>query len=347
LCFLVSVLWLPVTAFKYLVGSSNSVQISPLSEASQHLFLILVHHVPYKSSTINPYREALHDLHDVAYVGGIETEDQLEFRTPSICYSELYEHFSKAMNDERGTLMLYTFLQCVHSFRDYASVRSDLQTIILPLLKQSYQVSFSSQSQVYLLSIILLIFSQDSSFSQEVHKLEVQAPDWFKERVVGKVSLGSFIVMILLRTAHRNLAGSKDLYLHTNTMAALANVVCMAQDLDSYASQKLLGLVELLNRKFQKLMMDSGQLLDRDQVEFKIQFYKDFLHMMLEILNGTICLKPANNCNLVYSILQRQNLFSELHAIGPEFQDLAENIQVNKILFSQKKNCFPDIDPVL
>eukprot|EP00210_Caulerpa_lentillifera_P006855 g6552.t1 len=324
----VSVLWLPVTAFKYLVGSTNTTHFSPLAEASQHLFLILVHHVPYKASTINPYREALHSLHDVAYVGGIELEPRLETHVPSVCYSDLYLQFSKSLNDERGTLMLYTVLQCVQSFRDYASVRSDLQTIVLPLLKQSYQVSFSSQSQVYLLSIILLIFSQDSSFSQEIHRLDIQTPDWFKDGAIGKVSLGSFMVMVLLRTAHRNLAGTRDLYLHTNTMAALANVVCMARDLDALAAQKFLGLINLLNRKYTKLLLDAMHEVERDQVEFKLQFYKDFLHMMLEILNGTIYCKPANNCHLVYSILQREKLFDELLSIGPEFQDLAGNIQI-------------------
>lgn len=39
-----------------------------------------------------------------------------------------------------------------------------------------------------------------------------------------RTTLGSLLVVLLLRTAHYNLAKLRDVYLHTNTLAALANL---------------------------------------------------------------------------------------------------------------------------
>lgn len=328
--FVVSMLWLPVTAFKYLVGAGNAQSFSPLADAAQHLLMILVHHVPHKTSSINPYRTALSSLHDVTFIGGIETDTasfQKAHNVPSVCFADLYAQLSRSQNDERGTLMLYSMVQCVPAFRDYALVRSDVETLLLPVLRQLYHVSMGSQSQLYLLSIILLMLSQDVSFSQDVHKIMIMGPEWYKERPLGKLSLGSFMIILLLRMAHANLVSARDLYLHTNTMAALANITGTAVKLDAFAAQRFLGLIDLLSRKSKKALSGAGTPTGRD-LEFRLQFYNDFLQMMLEVLNGVISLRPANNPNLVYAILQRQGLFEEIARISSDYADLVQNVQV-------------------
>ena len=325
-------LWLPVTAYKYLVGSGNETGFSPLADASQHLLLVVVHHVPYIASTSNPFRSALKSLQDLKFIGGsfVESEAshlQKERSAPSLCFSDLYIRLSKSLHDERGTLMLYTTVQCIHAFRDYALVRNDLETLILPILKQVYEVSMGSQSQLYLLSIILLIFSQDASFSEAVHSVVIAGPEWYKDRALGKITLGSFMMLLLLRMVQANLMAARDLYLHTNTMAALANITCSAVRMDSYAAQKFTALVELLARRYRKLHQrqrdDSGK-----HEEFAMQFHSDFLQMTLEVLAGSIASKPENNPNLLYAILQRQALFDEIAQISPEFAELVETLQV-------------------
>ena len=64
---------------------------------------------------------------------------------------------------------------------------------------------------------------------------------------------GSLLVVLLLRTAHYNLAKLRDVYLHTNTLAALANLAPYAQDLSSHAAQRLVSLFDMLARRYSPL----------------------------------------------------------------------------------------------
>jgi hypothetical protein len=50
------------------------------------------------------------------------------------------------------------------------------------------------------LQIIVLILSQDTSFSHNIHKVYLPgAVSWYKERVLNKISLGSLVYVVLLR----------------------------------------------------------------------------------------------------------------------------------------------------
>jgi hypothetical protein len=60
---------------------------------------------------------------------------------------------------------------------------------------------------------------------------------------------GSLLVVLLLRTAHFNLAKLRDVYLHTNTLAALANLAPHADNLSSHAAQRLVSLFDMLARR--------------------------------------------------------------------------------------------------
>jgi hypothetical protein len=61
---------------------------------------------------------------------------------------------------------------------------------------------------------------------------------------------GSLLVVVLLRTAHYNLAKLKDVYLHTNTLAALANLAPHMAHLSSHAAQRLVSLFDMLSRRY-------------------------------------------------------------------------------------------------
>ncbi len=62
-------------------------------------------------------------------------------------------------------------------------------------------------------------------------------------------SAGSLLVVLLLRTAHYNLSKLKDVYLHTNTLAALANLAPHISSLSSHAAQRLVSLFDMLSRR--------------------------------------------------------------------------------------------------
>ena len=57
------------------------------------------------------------------------------------------------------------------------------------------------------------------------------------------------MVAVLLRTAHRNLGRLRDVYLHTNMLAALTNLAPHFQGLSAHAAQRLVSLLDVLSRK--------------------------------------------------------------------------------------------------
>ncbi len=50
-------------------------------------------------------------------------------------------------------------------------VRSDLDTLLLPLLELLYGAHQRTPNQMYMLLIILLMLSQDAAFAQNVHRI--------------------------------------------------------------------------------------------------------------------------------------------------------------------------------
>lgn len=48
-------------------------------------------------------------------------------------------------------------------------MRSDLDTLLLPLLKLLYEATKIKASNMYMLPVILLILSQDAAFAAAVH----------------------------------------------------------------------------------------------------------------------------------------------------------------------------------
>ena len=53
----------------------------------------------------------------------------------------------------------------------YALVRSDLDTLLMPLLRQLYDATRRAPSHMYMLLVIVLILSQDAAFAAAVHQV--------------------------------------------------------------------------------------------------------------------------------------------------------------------------------
>ena len=76
---------------------------------------------------------------------------------------------------------------------------------------------FRSQSQLYVIVILLLLLSQDSSFGREVfRRITVDAIPWYKERNLKNVNLGSVIILTFLRSLLFNLNRLSDDFLLNN-----------------------------------------------------------------------------------------------------------------------------------
>eukprot|EP00941_MAST-03F_sp_MAST-3F-sp1_P005455 g5455.t1 len=171
-----------------------------------------------------------------------------------VSYHRLYDAASSVLHCSEGVLFLYSLLQWNSSFREYVLARGDPEVLIYPLLKALHkadEVYNEDPSHVYVLVIIMLIFSQDASFNKHVHlRVRLAEVPWFESYVLQNITLGSLMFLILLRVLQTNMSKMQDAHVHTYCTAALANVSHHCEGLHQHPSQRLVGLIRVLVRKY-------------------------------------------------------------------------------------------------
>lgn len=225
-------------------------------------------------------------------------EEQQELHRPTTTSAVLEEHpltlnfeslfisFGRTLHTEVGALFLYTLIQSSPTFAESLVVRSDLDTLVMPLLRTLYFASrvntymakdyastrhtqggtssvramdirscpFRSQSQLYVIVILLLLFSQDASFGRDAfRRISVSTVAWYKDRHLKNINLGSIMVLTLLRSLLFNLNRLHDPFLLSNCCAVLMNMSPAVVDLHEYASMRLAAVTVTVMKKHFKL----------------------------------------------------------------------------------------------
>ena len=151
---------------------------------------------------------------------------------------------------------------------------------------------------------------------------------WYTERTVTQLSLGGLLILVVIRTIQYNMLKMRDKYLHTNCLAALANMSSQFKQLHPYVSQRLVSLFETLARKHARLVdgLESvGEDVQEegfDEVSDAVQdaaVLEEVLRMVLEIINSCLVHQTQHNPNLIYTILYKKELF-EVAAKNPAFE---------------------------
>ncbi|KAJ4954787.1 hypothetical protein NE237_011570 [Protea cynaroides] len=347
--------------FSFFVSSSGRDSRSPLAENSLLVLLILIHYrkcimvdesIPDKSEddatmdsllkdtsffSENPYCKALENARDIEF-DRMDIEGNAHSGTlVRLPFASLFDTLGIHLADESSVLLLYSLVHGNSDFLEYVLVRTDLDTLLMPILATLYDASRSTSNHIYMLLIILLILSQDSSFNASIHKLILPSIPWYQERLLHNTSLGSLMVIILIRTVKYNLSKMRDVYLHTNCLATLANMAPHVHRLSAYASQRLVSLFDMLSRKYTKLAelrndkilvnkansVDGGNITEDASTELHI--YTDFLRIVLEIINAILTYALPRNPEVVYAIMHRQEVFQPFKN-HPRFNELLENI---------------------
>lgn len=349
---------LPYYTYSYLVNSTRS---SPLAQSSLLLLLVLIHY--HKSVQIddvmekkadmngeeaagalvnlclhsNPFLQALDSARDTEFDLDIEGNTHGGFLS-RIPFAALYDTLGSCLTDESSILLLYSLVHGNSAFLEYVLVRTDLDTLLMPVLEMLYNAPRQTPNQIYMLLIILLILSQDSSFNASVHKLVLPHVQWYKERLLTQTTLGSLMIVILIRTVKYNLSKLRDVYLHTNCLATLSNMAPHVHRLNAYAAQRIVSLFDMLSRKYIKLadVTANAKLLRLkeslvegleagEEMPTELHIYTDFLRIVLEIINAIITYALPRNPEVVYALLHRQELFHPFRD-HPRFYELIENI---------------------
>jgi hypothetical protein len=289
-------------------------------------------------------------------------------------FESLFVSFGRTLHNELGALLLYTMIQSSPSFAESLAVRSDMDNIVMPLLRTLYfafrsktfmakdygmkrrsrstsksasgttvsdirDCPFRSQSQLYVIIILLLLFSQDSSFGRDVfRRVTVITVPWYKERSLKGINLGSVIILTLLRALIFNLNRLSDVFLLNNCCAVLENLSPSVADLHEYAAMRLVSVTVLLMKKHAKLVVaalkksknpfpknadaieqdqqragDQNNDDDNDDESNSLTMYSGVTRTLLGIIkHGLSATNIEGNAHLIYALVYHQTDFLKL-----------------------------------
>ncbi|XP_070795042.1 dymeclin isoform X2 [Pituophis catenifer annectens] len=325
------------------VGSKRASQqeeSSPLANQSLLLLLILVN-LTDAADTPNPYKQSV--------VSFKNTQDSTALSSPTphafqINFNSLYTALCEQQNSDHATLLLYTLLHQNSNVRTYMLSRTDMENLVLPILEILYHVEERNSHHVYMALIILLILTEDDGFNQSIHEVILKNITWYSERVLTEISLGSLLILVVIRTIQYNMTRTRDKYLHTNCLAALANMSAQFRSLHQYAAQRIISLFSLLSKKHNKVLEQATQSLrsslsaaDSPLPDYAqdLNVIEEVIRMMLEIINSCLTNSLHHNPNLVYALLYKRDLFEQFRT-HPSFQDIMQNIDLVISFFSSR-----------
>ncbi|XP_038646426.1 dymeclin isoform X2 [Scyliorhinus canicula] len=324
------------------VGSKAAQQgdlSSPLANQSLLLLLVLSN-LSNTPESPNPYRQSIMSFKN--------TQDNTANQSPNsycfqINFNSLYTALYEQQKSDQATLLLYTLLHQNPNVRTYVLARTDVENLVLPILETLYCVEERNSHHVYMALIILLILTEEDSFNRSVHEVILKNITWYAERVLTEISLGSLLILVVIRTVQYNMTRTRDKYLHTNCLAALANMSAQFRSLHQYAAQRIISLFALLSKKHNKVLEQATQSL-RGPVGAEenspipdyaqdLNVIEEVIRMMLEIINSCLSTSLHHNPNLVYALLYKRDLFEQFRT-HPSFQDVMQNLDMVISFFS-------------
>lgn len=322
----------------------------PLANQSLLLILILTNHYTTKD---NPYRVSLFGCAD-SQGGGADSGKEEPAVTFKIDFSSLYNTLCRIVTIDQTTLLLYLLLHRNQRFYKYVMAQPNLQQLVIPILQTLYNAPDSTSHHIYMSLIVLLILSEDDNFNKSVHEIILKNITWYTERSISEISLGGLLILVVIRTIQYNMLKMRDKYLHTNCLAALANMSGQFRSLHPYVAQRLVSLFETLAKKHARLDQQLRQPAtavangdastavavpiagpNPDDMLQDLSVLEEVLRMVLEILNSCLSHQLVYCPNLVYTLLYKRNVFEAFRSHSA-FQDIIQNIDMVVGFFSSR-----------
>ncbi|XP_056875881.1 dymeclin isoform X2 [Takifugu flavidus] len=314
---------------------------NPLPLSNQSLLLLLVlANLTDGPDWPNPYRQAITCFRNTQDTSSLSAEQPHSFQ---INFNSLYTALCERQRSDQATLLLYTLLHQNTNMKTYMLSRTDMDNLVLPILEILYHVEDRNSHHVYMALIILLILTEDDTFNRSIHEVVLKNITWYSERSLTEISLGSLLILVVIRTIQFNMTRTRDKYLHTNCLAALANMSAQFRSLHQYAAQRIISLFALLSKKHNKVLEQATQSLRGRQGDNTalpdyaqdLNVIEEVIRMMLEIINSCLCNSLHHNPNLVYALLYKRELFEQFRT-HPSFQDIMQNLDTVIGFFGQR-----------
>ncbi|XP_033127312.1 dymeclin-like [Anneissia japonica] len=312
-----------------------------LANQSLLLLLVLGNHDVHRGAQ-NPYRQALCTFSN-SQDGGSANSLTGQLPPFKLNFSNLYEAFCHHFESDQTTLLFYLLLHRNTNFRQCVLSKTNIDNLVLPLLKILYNAPDSNSHHIYMALIVLLILSEDDAFNKSIHEVSVKTVTWYTERSISEMTLGGLIVLVVIRTIQYNMTRMRDKYLHTNCLAALANMSSQFHSLHPYVTQRIVSLFELLSRKHGKIIEQlshgsstvANSHMDEQDYMADLAVLEEVLRMVLEIINSCLTNTIHHNPNLVYTLLYKKHLFISFKS-NSKFQDIIQNIDTVLSYFSAR-----------
>lgn len=183
-----------------------------------------------------------------------------------------------------------------------------------------------ASSQLSTALSIILILTRDETLCKNLQNEELSTVEWYAEKSLVDISLGSLTVVVLLRAVQMSLhsshgdGGSSV----SSCLATLANLSPSLRSLHSYASQRLVNLFDSVGKRYMRLYEGHQQaslpsLRGRESkadeetkkaLEEEMMYTEDLVRMVLEIFSLALSVGDiAENPHLTYSILHKKATF--------------------------------------
>ena len=238
-----SVFSLPLNALRWFLPNANNSGVPAIANSCA-LILLLIGNCRRKSH----FNDAFTLVHDAQS----PVTESLPLHAFQADFAQLVDTFSRRLDDDPHILLFYFLLHRNIYFRQFIQSRTDLDSLLLPLLRHLYDItgqeSIDSQ-QVYIVLIVLLLLSQDEEFGVVCEKIKIAEVEWYKEQLILDVSVSDLIAIVLIRTVMLNLSRLQDGYLHSNCLAILANLSSSFSCLHVHTSHRLFSLLFFLNKR--------------------------------------------------------------------------------------------------
>lgn len=336
-----SVMWmirLPYDMITYLFQdiSQTMRQTEMLASRSALLLMLLTHQRPVTptegkvntySRTPNAYFLALSTM---------QNSDMLDVKSKDVTasFNDLYKSIVRSLPEEWAVLLLYTLLQKCNGFKEFIFSKSDVDVLVLPLLKIIYKQGRKNLNgnHVYMINVVLLFLSPDNSFGKSVfERFQTEDVHWFEGFPQGAVSIGSLIVSVLLRAVKFDILDTslQQPYSSSTCLAILANLCQHATNLAEHSAKSFIDTLQVMTKKLQLLnQKEQKDETDSDDARVKIQQLSELMRLFIEVINATVFTKPAKeteNILLIYWLLYRNDIIVDLQK-DDVFADLLTGI---------------------
>lgn len=316
---------------------------SPLADASVLVLLLLLHVPPSMHAAVpNPFAAALRDCTDSSGeedraaspaaadpgagdpetgqpVGAVPSSDAAGSTAARVHTDALFGALCAglAAHSDAHMLLLYTCLHGSPTLSDAVLERTDPERLLVPLL--SRLDCGGSRDAQYVALVVLLLLSQEPAWHTALHAARPAVlPPRLRAVAHRGQSAGSLLVLVLARCVGRALRqpGGGDVYLHTSSLAVLANAAPHVAGLAAQPATRLWSLLCALARRSER---EAGA--GREQ---QAALFGDLARLLVEALNCMLTYAAPRNPELVYALLQRQEALQPL-AAHPGLGELVVN----------------------